>query len=141
MKYPPRIERTIRSIPSYVPTAVVVVAILYLSLAPDPLPDQDKLLFPGADKVVHFIMYWGLSITYCFDYYRKMHTTPERKAMRAAFIAWIILGGAIEILQANMALGRSGDIIDFIADVAGVAVGLASGRLMWQHLHPKHSTH
>lgn len=142
MKYPAPIERIIRDIPPFVPTALVVVAILYLSLAPDPLPDQEKLfLFPGADKVVHFIMYWGLSITFCFDFYRKSYAKSEQLAMRAAFIASVIMGGVIEILQANMALGRSGDIVDFIADTAGVAIGLITGRLMWQHLHPKHSTH
>ena len=42
----------------YLPTLIVLCAILYLSLAPAPIPDADKLhLFKGADKVVHFCLY------------------------------------------------------------------------------------
>lgn len=136
MRYPPKVIQLIRSIPPFIPTAAVVAAILFLSLAPDPIPDNKRFfLFAGADKVVHFIMYWGFSITYCFDYYRRNMIMKESKAMWCAFIAATILGGVIEILQANMALGRSGEFIDFIADIAGAAVGVVMGRWMWQHLH------
>lgn len=41
----------------------------------------------------------------------------------AYFVAVALLGGAIELLQAAMQLGRSKDWADFVADVAGAAVG------------------
>ena len=38
------------------------------------------------------------------------------------------LGGGIELVQARMGEGRSGDLLDFIADLVGIAVALGIGR-------------
>ena len=64
--------RFLRQIPPYLLTLIVLVAICYLSLDADPFPDRERwFTFPGSDKVVHFIMYGGLTATFCFDYYRR----------------------------------------------------------------------
>ncbi len=40
-------------IPPMLPTIVVTIVILYLTLFPDPVPSDVIPLFPYADKVVH----------------------------------------------------------------------------------------
>ncbi len=40
----------------------------------------------------------------------------------------VALGGGIELVQARMGEGRSGDVVDFLADVAGILIALAAGR-------------
>ncbi len=111
----------------FVPTAIVLVAILYLSLASDPVPDSHRFLnFPGADKVVHAIMYMGLTAVFCFDYYRYP-LQPRKRHLIAALLAAIAIGGAIEIIQEAMHTGRSGDLLDFAADTAGALLGLLIG--------------
>ena len=58
-------------IPGYQPTVIVIALILFLTLLPRPLGEEDFQLFEGADKVVHFIMFGGLTGTFMYD--RLMH--------------------------------------------------------------------
>lgn len=121
--------RLIRNIPPYLPTALVIIAILYISLAPDPMPDEiPLLLFPGADKVIHFIMYGGLTGTFCFDYYRRGNCSKEGIALIVAALIATAMGGAIELIQDYMGIGRHSDYLDFIANAAGAIVGILAGR-------------
>lgn len=102
----------------FLPTVVVTVAILWLTLAPHPLPDNDLPLFEGADKVVHFLMFGGLAAALCFDVRRS---TGRLSVMATWLIALAVslFGGVIEMLQNSMEMGRSGDYIDFTADALG----------------------
>lgn len=121
--------RLIRNIPPYLPTALVFIAILYISLAPDPMPNEiPLLLFPGADKVIHFIMYGGLTGTFCFDYYRRGNCSKEVAALIVAALIATAMGGAIELIQDYMGIGRHSDYLDFIANAAGAIVGILAGR-------------
>ena len=119
------------SIFHYIPTVMVLAAILYLSLAPTPVPDTGGFFdFPGSDKIVHGIMYMGLTFIFCFDYYRHTPVKYEKydsRTMLVVFIAAIIIGGVIEVLQQAMHMGRSGDIYDFISDAIGAAIGIGLG--------------
>ncbi|MFR1235200.1 MAG: VanZ family protein [Barnesiella sp.] len=110
----------------YLPTLIILCAILYLSLAPAPIPDADKLhLFKGADKVVHFCMYGGLILVFCFDLYRQDPFNKYRTQQTIiACISAILLGGGIELLQGYMGMGRSADWYDFAANSAGAIAGL-----------------
>ncbi len=118
------------SLPRFLPTALVLIAILYLSLAPNPVPYENGFFnFKGADKIVHCLMYLGLTGVFCFDFYRKGATKEEARHIITAFTVAIILGGSIEILQEQMQMGRSGSFYDFMADVAGSVIGIISG--MW----------
>jgi hypothetical protein len=40
----------------------------------------------------------------------------------------VALGGGIELVQARAGEGRSGDVLDFIADLVGIAVAVGIGR-------------
>ena len=126
-------KQILQYIPPYFTTIVVFIAICYLSLAPDPMPEENRWLdFAGADKVVHFMMYCTLCVTFCFDYYRhNKRPHNSRIIIPVAGIAATLIGGFIEILQYSMQLGRSGDIIDFIADTLGVCTGLFTGIMIF----------
>ena len=105
------------------PTAIVASAILYLTLAPDPVPGTNLMLFQGTDKVVHAIM----MLTASFDYAR----TSDQAVSRVPLINYAIIGGmtilfgaAIEVVQEISGLGRSAEIADLIADAIGAFIGL-----------------
>ena len=121
--------RIFQYIPPYFTTLIVFLAVCYLSLAPDPMPESQSIFdFPGSDKVMHFVMYCGLTATFCFDYYRSpTHRYNERIGFSITFIVATIAGGIIEILQHTMNMGRSGDVIDFLADTVGACVGIGIG--------------
>lgn len=121
-------------------SAAVVIAILWLTLSPDPLPDNDLPLFEGADKIVHACMFGGLYFALRFDLtlWTRRHR-PANPALplsaRIAIVALpVVLGGAIELLQGSMAMGRGCESADFLADIAGVIISIPLSRAIIDRL-------
>ena len=120
----------IRGLPAWTPSIVCLLTILYLTLWPDPLHGTHIELFEGADKVVHGIMMMGMILCMGLDALRKKAARRLDDSVRAPkgllFVYFIIVslfGGAIELLQGAMGMGRGEDMMDFLADVAGAFVG------------------
>ncbi|MCM1075851.1 MAG: VanZ family protein [Bacteroides sp.] len=114
----------LRWIPLHQLTLAVVIVILYLTLLPKPLGEEEFHLFPGADKVVHACMFGGLTLTYIFERMRGHRPLTLRQALLAATVV-SAFGIIIEFLQDGMNLGRSGDIMDAIADTVGAFAAVA----------------
>ncbi len=108
-------------LPRWVLSAVCLASILYLTLVPKPLPDNDIRFWEHTDKLVHAIMFGALYVCGVIDLWRLRKRPPLYPSIVLAF-GVISIGGLIEILQQAMALGRGGSPADFIADVAGVAI-------------------
>jgi hypothetical protein len=88
-----------------------------LLIAPDVGPPP---MFPFQDKVFHVVMFGCL-------------TGPGVLVLPRRYLwFWlahmVALGGGIEIVQARGGEGRSGDVLDFIADCVGIAAALGVGR-------------
>ena len=111
-------------IPLWWPTAVVVCLILYATLNPDPVSISPKFYFPGIDKVIHFIMFFVLSVSLYFDW-AKQRLPMKMNVQKVVVIAIISLslGVVIEFLQTGMGMGRSGSVGDAAADAAGAFIG------------------
>ena len=109
-------------------SGVVVVAILFLTLYPHPLPEVEVSVFEWFDKVGHFFMFGGLCFAVSFDLrlacVRGRVSAPRRQWFRSLAVAFasIVFGGVIELLQWFMALGRTAELADFVADVLGALV-------------------
>jgi len=97
--------------------------ILYAALNDNPIGADELPIFPGADKVVHAIMFGFLSVMLLLDYQRKhgWRETGSGVMLIAAFIS-SALGILIEFIQRWMAMGRGFDPGDMVADVAGVVI-------------------
>ena len=116
-------KKILTAIPAPWPAVVVLLAVLYLTLSPMPLPPQFLPTFFGWDKVAHFVMFGGLAAVVVFDV-RRMTTARLRPAVAVAIIVAIIaLGGAIELLQGTSLINRYCDFPDFIANSLGAIVG------------------
>lgn len=111
-------------IPRWVLTVFMVALVSFLTLDSDPLPSVNISLFPGADKVVHGLMFFAIGFSLHFDVSR----TGKRKFFITLvnIFAVTAFGGIIEILQGAMDVGRSADFMDFIADFVGVVFGIAT---------------
>lgn len=97
------------------------VSVLVLSLLPP--SDLPKVsLFPGADKVIHFLMYFFFSGIGCWT------LRTEWKRRNYYFIAIFAVGWGVlmEILQLTMHAGRSFSVFDILANVVGVTFGILS---------------
>ena len=118
--------------PAYLYTEIVLVIIMYLTLFPHPLPENDIKWWEHTDKVVHAIMFGVFNITCIYDYARKFKvaTVDEETILKTSTIS-IAVGGSIEIVQTCMELGRNGDWADFDADIIGVILfALISNRIL-----------
>ena len=116
--------RKLSKIPFGIPTVVVVALILYATLDPDPLPDTRIRLFEGADKVIHGLMFFTLSMALSFDYCKKRYC--KFNPLNVAIIIGLIsasCGILIEFTQDAMGLGRSAELYDAIADAIGAFIG------------------
>ncbi|MDA8742086.1 VanZ family protein [bacterium] len=87
-------------------TAVLTVAMLWPINQPPPSPD-------GSDKVVHLIAFAALAFPLA---------RTGRFGLIPVFVGASAFGGFIEVIQPSF--GRSADIQDWIADIAGVALGI-----------------
>lgn len=111
-------------IPRFLTSAVVTAGVLYLTLAPRPFGSVRIPLFEGADKVVHFMMFFAMAFAYHFDFCRGKKPVDEARLMGWIFVSLSVFGGLIELAQWKMRMGRSGDWYDLLADIAGAVYGI-----------------
>ena len=101
-------------------TIALATAIAILTLMPPTQVDMPS----GSDKPSHFIAFLALAL--------PLGIVKPRWA-GVLFLLFTIFGAAIEIIQPYV--GRSREVADLIADVAGIACGMALGLLV-RHLSP-----
>jgi len=93
-------------------SAVLVAVIVYASLKPDiALP-----VLGDFDKAEHFAAYCGLAVWFTGLY-------PRARYWKVVAVL-LALGLGLEIAQGVMQLGRSAELLDMVANAAGVGVGL-----------------
>ncbi len=78
--------------------------------------------FKNEDKVIHLLMYFGLSFSLITEYYIKIFKINLNLFLINLFP--VFFGGFIEILQSLLTNNRSGDWFDFFADTAGVILAV-----------------
>lgn len=118
-------------LPPWLFTIITVMAILWLTLAPKPLGDEAPMLFEGADKVVHAIMFGGLTAMILLDWQRK-NRWQRITWMFALIVAAVssIFGIIIEFAQLGMHMGRGFEQADILADT----IGAFAFALIWMFL-------
>lgn len=115
------IKHHLNRLPAWILTILTVMAILWLTLSPDPLPHEEPiLLFPGADKVVHGLMFGFLTFVALVDWARGRDFRRVRwyVCLVMAVLA-TLFGIAIEFAQRGMGLGRGFEVLDMLADGIG----------------------
>ncbi len=70
-------------------------------------------VFANSDKVVHYLLFALVAGTV------RWRFGPARRSLCLVF-AYAVLS---EVIQANLLPGRSGDVVDVLADLAGAALG------------------
>lgn len=119
--YAERIHRLFKKWPKWILTIVCLGIILWLTLAPHPLGEEELPLFPGADKIVHGLMFFCLALSLFFDALRSRGWRPLGLPLLAALtIAAMLTGIAIECVQPLF--GRSFEFWDMGADAFGAVI-------------------
>lgn len=123
--------KTIKTFPL---TSLCVAVIWIICLIP--VPETPLGDVPFIDKWTHVVMYTGLTSLFWIEYRRYAHRHAPFSALRlwiVGFVAPILMSGLIELAQAYCTGGnRSGDWMDFLANSAGVVLGLLLDRTLWR---------
>ena len=114
---------------------VIIWVLCFINVPETPLENITLM-----DKWTHIAMYLVLGIVIFWESNRKRKRAmpPVQEMKKAKVVLWTfvlpaLMGGLIEILQANCTGGRrSGDWLDFAAD----SIGAASGGLPRRALSP-----
>ena len=107
---------------------VIIWVLCFINVPETPLENITLM-----DKWTHIAMYLVLGIVIFWESNRKRKRAmpPVQEMKKAKVVVWTfvlpaLMGGLIEILQANCTGGRrSGDWLDFAADSIGAALALA----------------
>lgn len=104
-------------------TAAIVVSLSLMSSSQ--VPSTDLWNFKGIDKLVHLAMYSALSFVLFTEknwHNTRINTQPFNEASIYQIVALVVTGGVIELIQPALA-NRSREIMDFVANTAGVFLG------------------
>lgn len=105
-----------------VPTILFAILLLILSIIPgDMTGTPGGFYFEGMDKVMHALMYgvFSLLVTNVYLAFYKIKFWP---LLLLVFITWFY-SILMEILQLYLVETRSGELLDAIANLAGIVVG------------------
>ena len=118
-------------------SVLTLAAVLFLSLYPfGPLEIAGDV--PLADKWTHMVMYAGLAGVIWWEWIRQAHHKESRcGGLTRDLLFWgllvpVLLGGALELVQAYCTTYRSGEWLDFVADAIGAVLGSGAGWLWWK---------
>ncbi len=75
--------------------------------------------FRHNDKIVHFLMYFGLGLISYLEYFKS----KKEIQYKFLFVIFVLYGGFIEIIQGLFFKPRSAEWLDWIFDIVGLFFG------------------
>lgn len=117
-------------LPSILWTILVVVA----SLAPSSGLSVKEFQFEHADKIVHFMMYFFLSLFWSIGLKRQNRSLLlHRYALWFSTLGSFLLGFVLEISQEFLTLTRYFDALDLIANGIGCIFGVLMFKMIYRN--------
>lgn len=115
----------------YWESITIALVILYLSFAPPTTFDKVPS-FNYEDKLVHLLLYAGLTCVLMYDFrkYAKISNTSKWTFVLVCLILPIFLGGAVEILQPIYFAPRTAEWADWLSDILGALLGWGAMALL-----------
>ncbi|WP_315313814.1 VanZ family protein [Prevotella pallens] len=116
------------------PMAIAMtIFILVVSLIP--IPETPLSGITLIDKWTHIGLYTVLGMIVAHEYFHNHKPVTPKGMFLGVWLLPSLLGGGIELLQAYCTNGnRSGEWLDFIADIIGSTIALAIGTLLVKFL-------
>jgi VanZ family protein len=102
---------------------IFTLAILFLSVLPQKALQNDSIvLFEGADKIAHFLMYASLMFLWGINKKNVINLQNKKNWLHLGILYCIVIGISAEIIQYYTTLGRSFELNDIIANISGTIV-------------------
>ncbi len=117
--------RIFKTIKKYHKTLLITLLVSFLSLANfDDFETPSKFLFHGADKLIHFIMYFTLSLIFMLEWYHHSPTKPNRQKVIFINVLPLLLSISFEIIQEYCTTSRNGSLYDEIFNIIGITAAI-----------------
>lgn len=111
----------------YFPTILVCTLVLILSVInTGVLPKTDV---PSADKIVHTIMYFAITMILMLNQTSYLQKQITKQQLYFALLFSVSFGTIMEVIQ-HFLPWRSGSIYDFIANTLGVIIAIILFRII-----------
>ena len=118
----------IKTVKNFPLSSLLIVAIWTICIIP--IPETPLSHVSMADKWTHMVMYFVLTMCVGFEMVRNKQTSTKQLLLYA-WLMPVIMGGLIELVQANCTGGRrSGEWLDFYADAFGSTLAFLIGILL-----------
>ena len=116
------VKSVIKMVNSYKLSMIAIALLLYLSFNDANKYDNlSFLMFPHADKVIHFLMYFGVASALYIDFI----WLNRKRATSLVLAITVLLAGVTEVVQQHLTDTRSGDVWDFVCNVIGGVVAMS----------------
>ena len=114
---------------------VVAMTIFILVVSLIPIPETPLSSITLIDKWTHIGLYAILGMVVAHEYFHNQKPVTPKGMFLGVWLLPSLLGGAIELLQAYCTNGnRSGEWLDFVADMVGCTIALIIGTLLVRFL-------
>ena len=105
---------------------LVVLVIIYATWVPKPMPYEDLPKIQHIDKLIHAVMFGGLTGALLFDYHRN---DPRRHQLTWRIIVAVAccvaaFGIVDEMVQGLLNIGRPSDPWDILANCGGILIAV-----------------
>ena len=111
------------------PLSSLLIAVIWI-ICIIPIPETPLSHVSMADKWTHMVMYFVLTMCVGFEMVRNKQAST-RQLLLYAWLIPVVMGGLIELVQANCTGGRrSGEWLDFYADAFGSTLAFLIGILL-----------
>ncbi|HCX99434.1 MAG TPA: hypothetical protein DG754_04765 [Bacteroidales bacterium] len=102
-----------------------ILSLLACILPSNRLPQMNKVLIPHFDKVVHFTLFFVLTLMLLYESrLRRVNAGLSRETITWIVVITFIYGSFLEGMQHFFIVSRSGELADLIANFLGVAAAL-----------------
>ena len=89
----------------------------------DDLGVPAQFFFPGSDKIIHFIMYFTLSLVFTLEYYYYAINSNKRKLIFINLLP-LLLSISFEFIQEFFTTSRNGSFYDEIFNIVGILTAI-----------------
>jgi VanZ family protein len=123
-------SRTLQFVKKYPLSLLCIALVWYLSIWFMPPKELKLPSINFMDKWTHLVMYGGTCCVIWIEYLRHHQRPNVMQLFLWAWLAPILMGGLIEIVQEHCTATRSGEWLDFAADATGCTLAVGIGLLM-----------
>jgi VanZ family protein len=117
---------------SFIPAIIwFIISTILLALPGNDLPQSSFFDFPYFDKIVHFTMFFLLTVFFSYPFAILLHDKPAIKSWFISIALYALAYGIVmEFVQKYFVPGRAFEVADIMFDGFGSSAGMLSMMLL-----------